>query len=66
MRINDEIRELVSCWRPSLGDPKDIAIWKKINSPIGKFSSLDKEQKDLIKLLKERLAEGAIKPSVKP
>lgn len=65
MRINDDIRELISCWRPVLGNANDIVIWKKINSPISKFSTLDKEQKDLIKLLKDRLAEGAIKPSVK-
>jgi hypothetical protein len=65
MRINQEIKEILNVWRPELGNSKDIAIWKMINSPIGKFRILDKEQKELIRLLKERLKEGAIKPSVK-
>jgi hypothetical protein len=65
MRINKEIKELISQWRPTLGDLEDLNIRRKISAPLGNFSSLEKEQKYLIELLKKRLKDGAIRPSAK-
>lgn len=63
MRINEEIKEYLDQWRPTLGHPDDIEIWKRVHMTLSKFRSLEKEQKALLELIKKRLKEGAIKPS---
>jgi hypothetical protein len=65
MRLNQEIEEALKAWRPTMGNQDDLDILKRVQDPIGKFRSLDKEQKFLLELIKKRLKEGAIKPSAK-